>query len=460
MFEKMGLRTQVVVCILFAQILVLGVTTAALVYNARDAVSLEIASSEKSARALMLATLGYALQELPPTEVLPHLADTIVEPRHVDIALVDAKSGVLPLRKISEIVEEKSAPNWFARLVTPPLRETRFPIEQNGTLYGYISMTNAPGDEISEVWEDIESLFGISVFTTLLSALVMAALVNRALRPLGRVRDALGRLRDGELSTRIGKSHSADLIPIFSGFDRLSEALEEAESDRARLNRRIVELGDAERRSIAMELHDEFGPCLFGLKVKAGAILQSADKFKDETLKRDAETIQSIVSQIQASNSRLLTTLRPMTIGQLPLLDALGDLFSAFRKTHPRIDWKVELPNHLEDTSEIFDLTVYRFFQEGSTNALRHGEPSVVKATLVREQTRAGPVLRCVVEDDGVGMASGINEGRGLTSMRDRIDAVGGKLEIAPSEAAGFKLVATIPILREDLEANVQSVAS
>jgi two-component system sensor histidine kinase UhpB len=441
------LHQQAVLSICLVHLFAVTLTTAILVANAREAVRLEINASASSARALVLSTLGYALQQSAPSDVLPRLAEILVEPRHVNITLVDARRGALPLRTRSTAVEPVAAPGWFVRLATPGPRETRIPIATNGTLHGFVSMMAAPGDEIAEVWHDVASMIWIVMATAVMSALIMVVLVNRTLRPLESLRAALARLRKGEHSVRVGAGSSADLTPIFEGFDRLSEALETAETDRARLNRRIVELGDAERRTIAMELHDEFGPCLFGLKVKAAAIARAAEANNDTDLAQDAASIQSIVAQIQASNSRLLTTLRPMAIGQLPLVDALQDLFAAFRKTHPGIDWRVDFQNPLPETREIIDLTVYRFFQEGATNALRHGKPGRIALSLSRQETETGPVLHLIVEDDGQGIAGDRNEGRGLTAMRDRIRAVGGHLTIDATEGGGTRLVSRLPML-------------
>ena len=452
MFARMHLQHQVVLCICLVHLIALSLTIAVLVINARDAVRLEVESGAKSARALVLATLGYTLQETPPQDVLPRLAETLVAPRHVHIALVDARRGLLPLREVDDAGSANTVPGWFVRLAKPGFREIRIPVQSNGNRYGYVSITMAPGDEIAEVWHDVASIFWIVSVSALVSALILVWLVNRTLRPLDALRAALARLREGKHSARLGHSTSADLVPIFRGFDDLSEALEAAEADRTRLNRRIVELGDAERRTIAMELHDEFGPCLFGLKVKASAIARAAERLEDQDLAQDAAAIQSIVAQIQASNSRLLTTLRPMAIGQLPLVDALLDLFQTFRKNHPDVVWRMDLSPALPDTPEIVDLTVYRFFQEGVTNALRHGRPGRITASLSQQQdTDTAPLLRLVVEDNGSGMGGSMSDdtagGRGLAAMRDRIDAVGGQLDIGPAEGGGTRLASSVPLL-------------
>ncbi|GAB4521744.1 MAG: histidine kinase [Roseibium sp.] len=447
MFGRMHLHHQAVLCICLVHIAALALTSVILVANARDAVRLEVDAGVTSARALVLSALGYALRQSAPADVLPRLSETLVEPRHVSIRLIDARRGVLPLREVDPEDEPRAAPGWFVRLATPAPRETRIPVEANGVVHGFVSITGAPGDEIAEAWHDVASMVWIAAGTALVSVLVMVLLVNRTLRPLERLRKALAQLRQGDLSVRMGPGASADLAPIFEGFDELSEALDMAQADRERLNRRIVELGDAERRTIAMELHDEFGPCLFGLKVKAAAIARKAETEGDGALGEDASAIQSIVAQIQASNSRLLTTLRPMAIGQLPLSDALQDLFAAFRRIHPEVDWQVDLEEPLPETPEIVDLTVYRFFQEGATNALRHGRPGRIAISLARQETVDGPVLNLAVEDDGVGLVGMGAEGRGLTAMRDRIRAVGGHVTIAATDAGGTRLTSRVPLL-------------
>ncbi|KMK65538.1 histidine kinase [Puniceibacterium sp. IMCC21224] len=446
MFGRMYLRRQVVFGIVGIQLATLAIGAGVLVFNARDAVDLEVTSGAQSARALVIATLGAAMRDTAPADVLPRLADILVAPRHVDLALIDARRGVLPLPEIGDRTQPDTAPDWFRRLVMPTLRETRIPVQANGVVYGYVSMTTAPDDEIAEVWQDVTSLFWIVALTALLSAVMLAVLVHRSLRPLDDLRMALRRLREGDLTARLGHRGSADLEPILAGFDALSESLQIAESDRAVLNRRIVELGDAERRAIAMELHDEFGPCLFGLRVKASGIARAARADGNAALAAEADVILSIVAQIQASNTRLLTTLRPMAIGQLPLLEALRDLFDAFRKTHPAVDWHLDLPASLPETPEILDLTVYRFFQEGTTNALRHGNPQHIQLRIETDCT----TLRLMLEDDGLGIPDSHTEGRGLTSMRDRISAVGGQLMITRTDDGGTRLSVGLPLPQSD----------
>ncbi|MBL3577289.1 ATP-binding protein [Rhodovulum visakhapatnamense] len=453
MVDRLHLRWQVVLCVGLMQLAALGLAATVLLHNARRSVDLEMSAAESGARAQVIAAVGAALRSLPPDQVLAGLSETLVEPRHVRIAIFDARTGALPVTRAGVRDRRgadpaaRAAPRWFSNLVTPAGRETRLPVLADGADYGFVSITTAPKDEIDEVWEDAAALLwalGIGFGVTVVALVV---LIRRALGPLDTLNRGLGALRGGALTTRISGVPGPDFQPLVGGFNALACSLETSEADRAALARKIVALSDAERRAIAMELHDEFGPCLFGLKVKAGAIARAALKSGDDTLLRDARTVTAIVDQIQTANTRLLTTLRPMTVGQLPLVEALGDMIDGFQSTHTGIKWDIALPDRLPETEEIVDLTAYRFVQEGVTNALRHGRPRRVRVELQPHELPGRiEVLYLTVEDDGIGLPERAAEGRGLTAMRDRVRALGGTLDLGRRQAGGTRLSAILPL--------------
>ncbi|WP_414898405.1 ATP-binding protein [Rhodovulum sp. YEN HP10] len=451
--SRLHLSWQVVLCVGLMQLAALALAALVLFHNAREAVEVEMAAAEAGARAQVIAAMGAALRNRPPEQVMAELSETLIEPRHVRIGLTDARTGALPvIRAESRLAHEtaphrRRAPGWFRDLVMPANRETRMSVLADGTDYGTVSIATAPEDEIDEVWEDAAALLWALALGFGLTGVLLVLLIRRALGPLDRLRDGLGALRGGALHTRLPEVPTPDFRPLADGFNALADNLEASEADRAALARKIVELGDHERRTIAMELQDEFGPCLFDLKVKAGAIQRAAARAGDTALQREAATLSAIVDQIHTANTRLLTTLRPMTLGQLPLLEALGDMLDGFRSTHGNLDWTIELPDRLPETEEIVDLTAYSFVQEGVTNALRHGRPDRLRVEVRPEDLPGQPKALCLtVEDDGVGLPDRTVEGRGLTAMRDRVRALGGTLELGRRRGGGTRLSAILPL--------------
>lgn len=447
MLERLHLRWQVLLCVGLLQLAALAIVGLVLVQNARTAVATEMAAAEASARAQVIAATGAALAA-GPGEVTAKLADLLVEPRHVRLSIVDARTGPKPVRRVDQAVEAGAAPDWFRRLVTPALRETHLSIVNGGVEHGVVVLTTDPGDEIAEVWRDGSVIFRTLAGCLVATLAVLVLVIRQALVPLDRINAALAALKDGRLSTRIRDLRGPDFDPIVEGFNTLSAGLEASEAARAALARKVISLGDAERRSIAMELHDEFGPCLFGLRVKAGGIVRLAEARGDAVLARDAQTISAIVDQIQTANTQLLITLRPMPIGQLSLVEAITDMLDGIRSTHTGLLWRIDLPEALPPTDEILDLTVYRFLQEGVTNALRHGMPRRIAVAVRLAEAGERPAgIEMSVEDDGTGLPGRLVEGRGLTGMRDRIQAVGGTLSLGPRPGRGTRLSAFLPLV-------------
>jgi signal transduction histidine kinase len=90
------------------------------------------------------------------------------------------------------------------------------------------------------------------------------------------------------------------------------------------------------------------------------------------------------------------------------------------------------------------DLAAYPIVQEALTDVLRHAGPATATVRLTYEEDH----LAMQVDDDGHGAAAGWPPvgGSGLLGMRERIAALGGRLEAGPRPAGGFRVLATLPL--------------
>ena len=87
----------------------------------------------------------------------------------------------------------------------------------------------------------------------------------------------LADLERARLSGAAASGHSAqEFAAITDHFNALAEALEAARAENLRLNHRLITAQDDERRRTALDLHDEVGPSLFGLKANAASIASVA----------------------------------------------------------------------------------------------------------------------------------------------------------------------------------------
>jgi two-component system NarL family sensor kinase len=87
------------------------------------------------------------------------------------------------------------------------------------------------------------------------------------------------------------------------------------------------------------------------------------------------------------------------------------------------------------------DETLFRVAQEALANVARHSKAGNVTVTLAnqREETML------IVEDDGAGFDMGhVEKGVGLDSMRERLEAIGGQLNITSQKSGGTRIMATL----------------
>ena len=111
-----------------------------------------------------------------------------------------------------------------------------------------------------------------------------------------------------------------------------------ARADNEKLNHRLITAQDDERRRTALELHDEVGPSLFGLKANAGSIATAASELPDRVASRMTERVRdmlAIIEHLQSINRSMLNRLRPMALGHVPLQDMLAELIRERGRQHP-----------------------------------------------------------------------------------------------------------------------------
>ena len=204
------------------------------------------------------------------------------------------------------------------------------------------------------------------------------------------------------------------------------------------LSRRLIEVQESERRSIALELHDQIGQILTGLKLKLEMLGRGRSGIEQTRL----DEAQSLVNELIFRTRELSLDLRPATLDHLGLLAALlRHLRQYTQRTnvqtifqHRGLEGK-RFPAELETAA-------FRIVQEALTNVARH---SGVKKALVNIRADKNR-LTIMVEDGGSGFdpqavfESG--QSSGLPGMRERAELLGGQLRINVDEQ-GTRLTAT-----------------
>jgi len=400
---------------------------------ARERVEAETASSLQLARLIVAQAVANAREAPdPPAQI----AEALPEVRHVRLAVV-AQGGAPPADR-----SPVAAPGWFARLVTPPSTIERIPIvSASGAVWGEVTLTARPDDELGEIWSDWRALALALGVLSLVIIVVVVASVALALRPLRKLSDAFDRMEQGDFDVAMAPIRDVELRRLGERFNRLVDSLEQARADNRLLIDRLMSVQEAERKEIAHELHDEFGPSLFGIRADLSTIAALARR-KDpnfEEIEARVRSISALVEQIQRINSRMLETLRPMVLDQMGVSEAIRRLVDDWRRRYPEIDWRVAADT-IEGLGETQSLALYRAAQECLTNVVRHAGAKTVRVTLKK---RKGGVM-VSVSDDGRGFAQE-RYGFGLLGMAERARALGGKMDVTATPGGGSLVSLTVP---------------
>ena len=207
------------------------------------------------------------------------------------------------------------------------------------------------------------------------------------------------------------------------------------------LSRKLLEAHEAERRRIAHELHDEAGQLLASVHIALETTLIGLPPQFQEGFHQVRSHLDAIETQLR----RLAHDLRPTILddlGLLPALQGLAHRVAARTGLGIRVD--IGLAGRLAPAVET---ALYRIMQEGLTNIAKHAAATHVDLQLWRDDQRVHGLLR----DDGVGFAvehvlgQTRPRGLGLLGIQERLEALGGTLQITSAAGQGTTLQITLP---------------
>ena len=208
-----------------------------------------------------------------------------------------------------------------------------------------------------------------------------------------------------------------------------ADALEKLAASRAR----IIEAGDAERRRLERNLHDGAQQRLVSLALHLRRVAA--------TLETDPRAAREILDGANEELHRALEELRELARGIHPAIltdRGLGPAIEALATRAPVPVEIAELPD--ERLPEAAEAAAYYVVAEAITNVAKYADASAVTVSVTRSDGRAF----VSVADDGVGGADS-SKGSGLSGLVDRIEALGGHLEVESPKNGGTRIRAEIP---------------
>src|SRR5215472_5884687 len=272
-----------------------------------------------------------------------------------------------------EVAAQGLPPAWFVALVRPEGTTIRIPLAVQGNDVGALVISSEPSDEIGEIWDGVITQIVVGGCLAIMIFLITAAVVRRALAPLGSLSAAMARVEAGDYATRVAITGPPELAAICGQLNHLILVLGQAMDDRRQLAGRIVTLQDTERKEVARELHDEFGPYLFALRAHLASVESAVGKkINADILIRQCRAMAEQLTALQQVNRQVLERLRPTALADLGLGEALRALVRMWREANPAIAVEMTMSDCLGSLDETAELTIYRVVQEALTNIFRH----------------------------------------------------------------------------------------
>lgn len=224
-----------------------------------------------------------------------------------------------------------------------------------------------------------------------------------------------------------------------------------------------------ERERLSRELHDGAAQLVADLLLRLDTIKELVEADRGKEAGAELERLRGVADEIYADIGESIAGLRS-NVTDRGLTGALQDYVDQFEERH-QIPTSLQIltgqtPEAAGQLSPLAALQLFRFVQEALTNVRKHAgarEASVTLTSAGRDQ------LRIVIADDGVGFTLGFTPGSqrngetrplGLTSMRERVEALGGTFHVNSQPGSGTQVTATVPIPQTRRESGHAALAN
>jgi two-component system, NarL family, sensor histidine kinase UhpB len=417
--------------------------------NARMNTLAEIASAEKSTLALFDSGLIGALPSSSDKKITNKInlgafkLQQLSHMRHLKIELLDNSNRLLDSNQLANTDKlSNPAPAWFMRMLNntmpqwqPKIRGLSF----NGQPIAKLIITPDPSYEYAEIWKQMTELLVLLALFFICVNLMIAWAIAQAIKPTTSILAALDNIEKGDLDVRLPSFQLPELARIGQKFNRMIETLQKSILKNHTLTQQLMTLQEAERKSLARDLHDEFGQCLTAIQTDASVILKHA-KMKYPELQASASAISDLSRHLMDLVSGLLQKLRPGVLDELGLVVALRDLVDNTQLRFGNIAFVLSETLGKQKLGEAQSLVIYRLVQESLTNITRHASASRVEISVQMQAKAEEKGVAIKVSDNGKGFAPDNVSGFGLLGMRERVEGLGGDFAIETNLNTGTSM--------------------
>ncbi len=213
---------------------------------------------------------------------------------------------------------------------------------------------------------------------------------------------------------------------------------EKADNPRENLGAKVIIAQEKERLRLAREIHDGPAQAMANIIIRA----EYCEKLFDKNIALAKQELQKIKEQIRTDLKdirKIIYNLRPMTLDDLGLVPTLTRMVEELNGRQTNVKINLDLVNLKDRLPSVYEVAIFRIIQEALNNIFKHSEAVTATIKIKRERD----LITLEITDDGKGFAyeqlttGNESEGFGLLGMIERVDLIGGEIDISSEENIG-----------------------
>ncbi len=203
-----------------------------------------------------------------------------------------------------------------------------------------------------------------------------------------------------------------------------------------------------ERERLSRELHDGVAQLVAHLLLRLDTIKELVAADRPREAEAELERLHGVADELYEDIGESIAGLRT-NVTERGLVRALQDYVDQFEERH-QIRTHLRTDEAADQLAPLAALQLFRLIQEALTNVRKHAAAREATVTLMSDGSGQ---LKVVIADDGQGFTPGSQRNGkarplGLTSMRERVEALGGTFQVQSQPGSGTQVTATIPMPR------------
>ncbi|MDQ0159667.1 sensor histidine kinase [Alkalibacillus salilacus] len=228
-------------------------------------------------------------------------------------------------------------------------------------------------------------------------------------------------------------------------FREVNDALTQA-NQKYNFGLKIIDAQEEERRKLSRDIHDGPAQMLANVMIRSDIVTKTLRERGIDEATKEIKEVKELVRNALYEVRKIIYDLRPMALDDLGLVPTLRKYLKTVEDYHEiKVEFKAKESN--KRYNQKFEAAVFRLVQESVQNAIKHADTSLIE--VIFEETVQQVNVQVIDHGKGFDIETEKESSFGLTGMRERVDMLGGTIELKSEQGQGTKVLMQLPVQGE-----------